>query len=90
MNRDQRDIRVSICETMIILLLVGFLLIGGISLMLLESTIEHAEEGYEDDSGFHLTGPSRLSESNPSDAGVTLWDQVEGACCPLDITPRQR
>ena len=75
---------------MIMLLLIGFLLLGGVSLILLDSAIEHAEDGYEDESGFHRD--TRYPSVEPSDpqAGITIWDQVEGARCSLDMNPRFR
>jgi hypothetical protein len=75
---------------MIMLLLVGFLLFGGIALMLLDAAIEHAEEGYEDESGFHQETHHWTVDPSSPEAGITLWDQVEGACCPLDMTPSFR
>ncbi len=72
---------------MITLLLVCFLLYGGISLTLLIVAIGHAEEGYEDDSGFHRESLQWKADSASPEGGITLWDQVEGASCQLDLRP---
>ena len=70
-------------------LLIGFLLILGISLMVLDATIERADEGYEDNLGFHQESHQWAPESE-SREGITLWDQMEGACCPLEMRPAFR
>jgi len=75
---------------MIILLLIGFLMLGGVALILLDSAIEYAEDGYEDESGFHQETRHTNLETDTPDSGIRIWDQIEGACCPLDMGPRFR
>ena len=74
---------------MVMLLLVSFLLLLGIALMVLNSAIEHAEDGYEDETGFHQTERPWNPASAPEKA-LTAWDQREGASCPLDVNPGLR
>lgn len=80
----------SLGARMILLLLIGFLLVLGIALMVLDDAIEHAEEGYEDSTGFHQESRSWSIAPTPPDSGITIWDQVEGACCRLDMSPHVR
>jgi len=72
---------------MILLVLIAFLLVLGIALMVMDAAIEHAETGYEDNFGFHRLSPG---ESAPAEPEITLLDQREGACCPLDPGPSLR
>jgi hypothetical protein len=72
------------------MLLIGFLLILGISLMVLDAAIEHAPEGHEDELGFHQESTHRISASTSSGSETTSWDQAEGANCPLDMSPSFR
>ena len=74
---------------MFIMLLIGFLLILGASLMVLDAAIEHANEGHEDELGFHQESPHRIA-THTSGSEVNPWDRVEGANCPLDISPSFR
>ncbi len=75
---------------MVMIILIGFLLLLGISLMVLDAAIKHAPEGREDELGFHQESRNWSPESTPADSGTTLWDQMEGACCPLDMQPEFR
>ena len=75
---------------MIALLLIGFLLLAGLSLIVLDASIEGAEEGYEDNFGFHQVSREPETGPTPSEEGITLWDRVEGACCSLDMAPSFR
>lgn len=76
---------------MLTLVLIGFLLLLGISLMVLDAAIEHVAEGYEDELGFHQESREWPAQPvTPAEPGITLWDQMEGACCPLDLRPAFR
>ena len=75
---------------MLTIILIGFLLVLGVSLMVLDAAIEHVAEGYEDESGFHQEPRDWSKEPTLSEPAVTLWDQMEGACCPLDMQPSFR
>jgi hypothetical protein len=77
-------------ESMIMLLLVGFLLLGGVALMLLDAAIAQAEDGYEDDSGFHQESHRWIATTPPAEPPVPLWDEMNGAHCSLDLTPTLR
>jgi len=57
------------------------------SLIALVYAVIHAEEGFEDSSGYHrkeqnnhdpITTSSTVDTGNP-------WDQINGANCPLDL-----
>jgi hypothetical protein len=71
-----------------IILLIGGLLLLGVSLMVLDAAIEGAEEGSEDALGFHQESHrwtrNASSSSNPE---ITPWDRTEGASCPLNVSP---
>ena len=58
--------------------------------MVLDSAIEHADDGHEDFLGFHQEAGHRTAANISSDSPIALWDQVEGASCPLDINPAFR
>jgi len=76
---------------MLTIVLIGFLLLLGISLMVLDAAIEHVAEGYEDELGFHQESREwPVQAATPVEPGITLWDQMEGACCPLDMRPAFR
>lgn len=75
---------------MLTIILIGFLLLLGISLMVLDAAIEHVAEGYEDQSGFHQEPRDWSPELASPEPEVALWDQMEGACCPLDMKPTFR
>lgn len=75
---------------MLTILLIGLLLLLGVSLMMLDAAIEHVAEGYEDELGFHQEPREWSPEPASAESGVTLWDQMEGACCPLDMRPAFR
>lgn len=81
---------VSARGAMLITVLIGFLVLSGISLMVLDAAIEHAAEGHEDESGFHQDSREWPAEPTSTEAGVSIWDQMEGACCPLDMRPTFR
>jgi hypothetical protein len=68
------------------LLLIGGLLLLGVSLMVLNNCIEQAVDGHEDSFGFHQESPPRTRDASFSKSEVKRWDQVEGACCPLDMS----
>ncbi len=72
---------------MIMLLLIGGLLLLGISLMVLDAAIEGAENGSEDALGFHQESHRWTPNASPSTAEITPWDRTEGASCPLDLRP---
>jgi hypothetical protein len=74
---------------MVMILLIGFLLILGISLMVLDATIDRADEGFEDNSGFHQESHQWTPESELCEE-ITLWDQMDGACCSLEMRPHFR
>jgi hypothetical protein len=71
---------------MITLLLIGGLLLLGVSLMVLNISIEHAVDGHEDRLGFHQESTHWTREAASSASEVNRWDQIEGACCPLDMS----
>lgn len=75
---------------MIMLLLIGGLLLLGVSLMILNNSIEHAVDGHEDSLGFHQESPPWTLESASSNSDVKQWDHVEGACCPLNLSSSYR
>lgn len=66
------------------IILIGILFIAVAALGALVFAVTHAEEGYEDSSGYHRKQPSNDTPSSTVDTG-NPWDQVEGACCPLDL-----
>jgi hypothetical protein len=68
------------------LVIVGLSLLAIVSLLALVYAITHAEEGFEDSTGFHRTAPAKAAPevSATVDTG-NPWDQVEGASCPLDL-----
>ena len=68
------------------LLLTGTLLLLGVSLIVLNNSIEHAADGNEDSLGFHQKSPHWTREAPSANSDVKRWDQVEGACCPLDMS----
>ena len=73
-------------STLILLLIAGFVLVAASSLIALGHAIVTADDGFEDASGFHGTASSPAT--NPATPTVDTgnpWDQVEGACCPLDL-----
>jgi hypothetical protein len=59
---------------MIVLLLIGGLLLLGISLMVLDAAIEQAEDGW-------------TRNTSPSNPEISPRDRTEGASCPLDVSP---
>ena len=75
---------------MLTIILTGSLLVLGISLMVLDAAIEHVAEGYEDELGFHQESREWSSTPTSAEPGVTMWDQMEGACCPLEMRPTFR
>jgi len=75
---------------MLMIILIAGLLLLGISLMVLDAAIEGAPEGHEDEFGFHQEPREWAQEPAAAESGVTLWDQMEGACCPLDMSPTFR
>jgi hypothetical protein len=70
---------------MMTLLLVGLLLLGT-SMVSLVFAITHAENGSEDSAGFHRDLPAADAHQGPT-ADTKPWDHVEGASCPLNLTP---
>lgn len=72
---------------MILILVSGFLLVLGISLMVLDDALKQAGEGYEDSTGFHQKRSALTADSIAGEEEISIWDKVEGACCPLDINP---
>ena len=68
------------------LLLIGGLLLLGVSLMVLNNSIEHAADGHEDSLGFHQESPHWTRGAPSSNSAAKRWDQVEGACCPLNVS----
>jgi hypothetical protein len=72
---------------MIVLLLIGGLLLLGISLMVLDAAIEQAEDGYEDSLGFHQESHRWTRNTSPSNPEISPRDRTEGASCPLDVSP---
>lgn len=72
---------------MIMLLLIGGLLLLGISLMVLDAAIKQAKDGYEDDLGFHQETQQWTRNASSSTAEITPSDRTEGASCPLDMRP---
>jgi len=75
---------------MLMLLIIGFLLLLGVALMVLNSAIDHAVDGYEDNDGFHQKTPPWASHRTSTDSDVSAWDRAEGASCPLDMRPSFR
>jgi hypothetical protein len=70
---------------MMTLLLVSLLVFGN-GLVSLVFAISYAEDGYENDSGFHRDPHSSAEARQWQAIEVTPWDQVEGASCPLNLT----
>ena len=59
------------------------------SLIALVYAVVHAEEGFEDSTGYHRKAPNDLG-TNLAPATVDTgnpWDQINGANCPLDLGP---
>ncbi|HEY4245451.1 MAG TPA: hypothetical protein VGM64_01280 [Lacunisphaera sp.] len=68
------------------LLLIGGLLLLGISLMVLDAAIKQAKDGYEDDLGFHQESQQWTRNASSANVEITSWDRTEGASCPLDVS----
>ncbi len=71
------------------LILFGILFIAVASLIALIHAVTHAEEGFEDATGYHREAPSRLTVKNTSatvDTG-NPWDQLNGSSCPWSFKP---
>lgn len=66
-------------------LIIGFLLLGAIALVTLVLALAHAEDGWEDESGFHRIAPAKAAGPNPPPWGpATRWDNIEGVSCTID------
>lgn len=75
------------------LILSGILLIAVAAVIALIFAIMHAEEGYEDDTGYHQKKPDPKPAENISTTAVDTgnpWDQVEGASCPWHFNSHYR
>ena len=78
---------------LIIVLLVGTTLLAIASVVALLHAIFHAEEGFEDSTGYHAMEQTQndchlektQSATQTVDTG-NPWDQIEGACCPIDLS----
>ncbi len=75
---------------MMISLLIGFLLLLGIALIVLDYAIKHAPEGYEDESGFHLETHHWSDKHHTANSGISQWDHAEGASCSVELRPALR
>lgn len=78
-----------VVSTLMIILCSGIALIVIASLAALVHAVIHAEEGFEDSSGYHRKGlPNDDLRPAPARHVATVdtgnpWDQIEGANCPL-------
>lgn len=79
-------------STLTLVLIVGIALLVIASVAALVHAITHAEEGYEDSTGFHRKNPDQLghSETMAKPVSTTVdtgnpWDQIEGATCPVNL-----
>ena len=73
-------------STLALIFIVGFLLIAAGSVLALLFAVKTAEDGYEDATGFHSTGSSQAKGAlAPTVDTGNPWDQIEGACCPLEL-----
>lgn len=68
----------------------GIALIAIASLVALVHAVLHAEEGFEDSTGFHRTNQpnddpreAMAQTAAPTVDTANPWDQIEGANCPL-------
>ena len=73
-------------------LIVGILLLAIASLVALAYAIVHAEEGFEDSTGYHRKQHNGIEHNNeemkPTSSTVDTgnpWDQIEGASCPINL-----
>ena len=75
-------------STLTTLLLLGILFIAAASLIALIKAVAHAEEGFEDCTGYHRKEQNSLG-TNPTtptaDTG-NPWDQINGANCPINLS----
>ena len=79
-------------STLSIILIIGIVTLAVCSLIALVHAIKHAEEGYEDSTGYHrlVTSPEiKQATTSTLDTG-NPWDQVEGSACPWDFKPTLR
>jgi hypothetical protein len=75
-------------STLTTLLLLGILFIAVASLIALIYAVAHAEEGFEDSTGYHRKEQNSQG-TNPSTSTVDTgnpWDQINGANCPINLS----
>ncbi len=66
--------------------------IAALAIFALVHAIIHAEEGYEDATGYHRKTAEHESIHSPSttlDTG-SPWDQLNGSSCPWSFNPNNR
>jgi hypothetical protein len=70
-------------------LVVWCIILVAAAVIALLYAVSSAEDGFEDPAGFHSESQHRATDDSSSSTVDTgnPWDQVEGACCPLDLRP---
>ena len=74
-------------STPTVIFLVGILFLAVASLIALVYAVVHAEEGFEDSTGYHrkdVNNQETTTASSTVDTG-NPWDQINGANCPLNL-----
>lgn len=74
-------------STLTVIFLVGILFLAVASLIALAYAVVHAEEGFEDSTGYHrkaVNNRETTTASSTVDTG-NPWDQINGANCPLNL-----
>ncbi len=69
------------------LIVIGIAVIAVASLIALVHAVAHAEEGYEDTTGYHQKKPGQEVASPATVDTGNPWDQIEGSSCPWSFKP---